>query len=113
MHKSRWTSVLVFAFATFLMGCGRSERIEKVLATKDDFELCDKLFVRLTDHYGKDFDISKCKEKDQVVILVWHASGIIDNGGFQYLFEGDFKGDPDFKRTADAFQIIGAKNCAE
>lgn len=87
--------------------------IDKLLATQDDFELCDKLFLRLVERYGNDFDVSKCKEKDQVVLLVWHASGIIDNGGFQYLFEGNFKGDPHFAKTAAAFKTIKATKCAE
>lgn len=87
--------------------------IEKLLATQDDFELCDQLFLRLVDRYGEDFDVSKCQEKEQVVVLVWHASGIIDNGGFQYLFEGNFKGDPHFAKTAAAFKTIKAAKCAE
>ncbi len=106
--------LIFFGVTCVMTGCGgRSVNIEKLLNTQDDFELCDQLFVRLTEHYGKDFDISKCKEKDQVVILVWHATGIIDNGGFQYLFEGNFKGDPHYARTADAFKTIQAKKCAE
>lgn len=90
-----------------------SADVNEVLDTKDDFELCDELFKLMIKHYGEDFDVSKCKEKDQPVILVWHASGIIDNGGFQYLFEGDFKGDPFFARTAAAFKTIKATKCAE
>jgi Domain of unknown function (DUF4375) len=50
---------------------------------------------------------------DQPVLLVWHASGMIDNGGFQYLFEGNFKGDPHFAKTAAAFHTIKAAKCAE
>jgi hypothetical protein len=45
--------------------------------------------------------------------MVWHASGIIDNGGFQYLFEGHFKGDPYFAKTAAAFKSVKAWTCAE
>jgi hypothetical protein len=42
------------------------------------------------------------------VVLVVHAHGIIGNGGFQYLFEGDFPGDPEFLHTRQAFKTIGA-----
>ena len=106
------------AFVTTILliaGCNRtmSADVNKVLDTKDDFELCDELFKLMIKHYGEDFDVSKCKEKDQPVILVWHASGIIDNGGFQYLFEGNFKGDPYFAKTAAAFKTIKASKCAE
>jgi hypothetical protein len=90
-----------------------STDINKVLAIKDDFELCNELFKLMINHYGEDFDVSKCKEKDKPVILVWHASGIIGNGGFQYLFEGNFEGDPYFAMTSAAFKTIKASKCAE
>jgi hypothetical protein len=108
-------SIVLLATVPLLAGCNRSKSadVNKVLDTKDDFELCDELFKLMIKHYGEDFDVSKCKEKDQPVILVWHASGIIDNGGFQYLFEGNFKGDPQFAKTAAAFKTIKASKCAE
>ena len=98
-----------------LTGCNRamSGDIDKLLKTEDDFELCDQLYMRMLKHYGDDVDVSKCKEKDQVVILVWQASGFIGDGGFQYLFEHDFKDDPDFAKTAAAFKTIKAAKCAE
>ncbi len=37
-------------------------------------------------------------------MLVWHSSGIIDNGGFEYLFVGEFPGDPDYHITAEAYK---------
>jgi hypothetical protein len=88
--------------------------IGKILRTKDDFSLCNKLYARLVEHYGgDDFDVSSCADEHQVVILAWQATGIIDNGGFRYLFEGYFKGDPYFERTAAAFNSIKASLCAE
>lgn len=98
----------------FLTGCNRAmpTDVNKVLETSDDFVLCDEIFKLMIKYYGEDFDVSKCKEKDQSVILVWHASGIVDNGGFQYLFEGNFKGDPHFAKTAAVFKIIKASKCA-
>jgi hypothetical protein len=42
------------------------------------------------------------------VRLVWHSAGLIENGGFHYLFEGDFRGDPGFVYTAAAYHRIGA-----
>ena len=112
----RYACLLGFLTAVFtLTGCKRamSDDIDKLLKTEDDFELCDELFKRMLKYYGDDLDVSKCKEKDQPVILVWHASGIIDDGGFQFLFEGDFKGDPYFAKTAAAFKTIKAAKCAE
>ncbi|MFO0936977.1 MAG: DUF4375 domain-containing protein [Gemmataceae bacterium] len=108
---------LVFFATTSLLlpGCSRTKSadLNKVLDTKDDFELCDELFKLMIQHYGEDFDVSKCNENDQTVILVWHATGIIDNGGFQFLFEGNLNGDLFFTRTVAAFKTIKAFKCAE
>jgi hypothetical protein len=48
-----------------------------------------------------------------VVLLAWHAMGIIDNGGFQYLFEGSFEVDPGIGKTAAVFTRIDSRPCAE
>ena len=87
-------------------------KIDTLLKSKDDNSLCDALFAALVAHYGGDLDISKCKQSDQVVLLAWNATGIIDNGGFQYLLESKFKGDPHFTRTAAAYKAIKADKCA-
>jgi hypothetical protein len=87
--------------------------IERLLETPDDFELCDQLFLRIVAHYGDPVDVSKCKVAERVVLLVWQTYGIVDNGGFQYLFEGTYRGDPHFAKTATAFQAIPARKCAE
>jgi hypothetical protein len=34
-----------------------------------------------------------------VIMLVWHSCGIIGHGGFEYLFAGEFPGDPDYRIT--------------
>jgi hypothetical protein len=98
-----------------LTGCKptMSAGVNRVLDIEDDFELCNELFKLMIKRYGEGLDVSKYDVKDQPVILVWHASGIIDNGGFQYLFEGNFKGDPYFAKTAAAFKTIKASKCAE
>jgi hypothetical protein len=44
---------------------------------------------------------------------VWHVAGIVGNGGFRYLFEGNLQGDPYFALTAEAFQAVGCKKAAE
>jgi hypothetical protein len=94
--------------------------IEKLLLIENDSELCSEVFDRLLEHYGVDLsceeiDVTKLKGADRVVMLVCQASGIIGNGGFRYLFEGDgnLKGDPYFAETAQSFKTIKAKKCAE
>jgi hypothetical protein len=83
------------------------------LATEADGDLCDAQFIAIVDHYGGDLKVNELPVPHRTVLLVWHAMGIIDNGGFQYLFEGDFSGDPGFTLTADAFEEIGCVSAAE
>lgn len=72
-----------------------------------DFDLVDATFVKIGDRYGHWVDGSQYTPEERVIMLVWHSSGIIDNGGFEYLFSGDFDGDPDFKITAEAYKTVG------
>ena len=44
---------------------------------------------------------------ERVIMLVWHVSGIIGNGGFEYLFAGEIPGDPDFRICAEACKTAG------
>jgi len=91
-----------------------AKSLRKLLSEPNDFKLCNGLFLRIYEHHGQEtIDVSEISAEERVVFLVWHASGIIDNGGFRYLFEGDFKGDPDFALTAEAFRATGCKEAAE
>ena len=94
-----------------LLGCSGS-RTDEILANDDDFELCDGLFMEILDYYGSDMRADDMPESPRNVLLVWHSMGIIDNGGFEYLFEGDFEGDPGFKLTLGAFETIGSDAAA-
>lgn len=53
-------------------------------------------------------DLSKLPEPLQTVVLVTHAQGMIDNGGFRYLFETDQPGQPLYSVYSDAYRRIGA-----
>jgi hypothetical protein len=90
-----------------------AKSLQQLLAEADDFDLCNGVFTRLVAWHGDDIDASALGEQERVVLLVWHVSGIIGNGGFRYLFEGDLKGDPDFALTAEAFRATGCKQAAE
>jgi hypothetical protein len=83
-----------------------------VLDMQDDFKLCDQVFGRLCDSC-KQIDVESCSELERIVRLVWHSAGLIENGGFHYLFEGDFRGDPGFVYTAAAYHRIGALRAYE
>jgi hypothetical protein len=78
-----------------------------LLADAGDFDLVNGTFVKIGDRYGHWVDASQYTAEERVIMLVWHSSGIIDNGGFEYLFSGDFDGDPEFRITADAYRIAG------
>jgi len=82
--------------------------IDELLAQEDDFELCDGVFGCFAD-LNNSIEVESYTEEQRIVTLVWHASGIIGNGGFEYLFEGEFNGDPGFIYTAAAFATIGAR----
>ena len=74
---------------------------------QDDSKLCDELFGRFAE-FSNEIDVDSHSELERIVTLVRHSSGLIGNGGFHYLFEGDFRGDPGFVYTAAAYQRIGA-----
>jgi hypothetical protein len=65
-------------------------------------------FDKVLQHYGKDLDPSKIPVVHRNLLLTYHAHGIICNGGFPYLFEGNFSSDPEFLLTRQAFKEINA-----
>lgn len=79
-----------------------------LLSIADDKELCDAVFDRFAD-FCNVIDVEECSEEERVVTLVWQASGILENGGFEYLLAGEFNGDEEFVQTAEAFRVIGAR----
>jgi len=81
--------------------------LDSILSSTDDSELCDAVFSRFAELNNR-INVDSYTEEERVVTLVLHATGIIGNGGFQYLFEGEFNGDPGYIHTAAAFETIGA-----
>jgi hypothetical protein len=72
-----------------------------------DFELIDRVFCALADKkdaHGPD----SIDEIEQVVLRVWHASGIIGNGGFRYFFECGLP----LSATAEDYARIGVDRAA-
>lgn len=80
---------------------------QTLLNEANDFDLVNGTFVKIGDRYGHWVDAAEYTPEERVIMLVWHSSGIIDNGGFEYLFSGNFDGDPDFKMTAEAHREAG------
>jgi hypothetical protein len=51
--------------------------------------------------------------RERTIVVVYAAQGVIDNGGFQYLFESDFPGCPPYSLIVSAYRRIGAREAAE
>jgi hypothetical protein len=71
-----------------------------------DFQLVDGVFCRLADRETAGPDA--INDIEQVVLLVWHAEGIIGNGGFHYFFECGLP----LRATAQAYTRIGVQPAA-
>ncbi len=53
-------------------------------------------------------DPSKLDLPKQTVSVLYSVQAIIDNGGFQYLFENDFPFNPPYSQFVDAYRRIGS-----
>jgi hypothetical protein len=96
-----------------LAGCWNATETAVEIDTHGDDQvterdLADETFSAIFKRYGESMNPAKIPEEHRTVALVYHTHGIIGNGGFQYLFEGDFPGDPEFLLTRQAFKTIGA-----
>ncbi|HEX4143895.1 MAG TPA: DUF4375 domain-containing protein [Pirellulales bacterium] len=78
-----------------------------LLAEAGDGALVDGTFYKIGERYGHWVDVTQYSPEEKVIMLVWHSSAIIDNGGFEYLFAVEFDGDPDFHLTAEAYKTAG------
>ncbi|HEX4147190.1 MAG TPA: DUF4375 domain-containing protein [Pirellulales bacterium] len=78
-----------------------------LLAEAGDCDLVDGTFHKIGERYGHWIDATQYSPDEQVIMLVWHSSAVIDNGGFEYLFAVEFDGDPDFHLTAEAYKTAG------
>ena len=73
-----------------------------------DFNLISIFLTKVEDKEKKCGSHSLTVE-ERVVSLIWGASGIIENGGFQYFYEQEF----DAEAVATAYEKIGCNKCAE
>ena len=82
------------------------DSFRELLQEKDDEKLCSEVCnVVHRERSGDAFDENQA---DLCLLLVWIASGILDNGGFQYLMEGDFPPtDHKLVNSRKAFEVVG------
>jgi hypothetical protein len=72
-----------------------------------DFALCNEACKRIVNKYPDTVTPSELSGEERVVVVVWTVRGIVENGGFRYLFESALPGDPKFEHTLAAFETLG------
>ncbi len=77
-----------------------------------DRDLCGRTFDGICQFHGEPLNLSNLRVEERNVVVVESARGLIGNGGFNYLFEGDFSAD-DYRWMAQAFETIGAASAAQ
>lgn len=80
--------------------------------TTENFNLCDSFYLALESKYPTIDVETVIPPWERTVLLVWGASGVIDNGGFEFLFECHFEFDPIFENTVTSFNEIGCHQAA-
>jgi hypothetical protein len=73
------------------------------------FEFCNDVFLLYSD-INNSIDVARMSEHERVIVLAWHFGGIIDNGGFGYLYSANIRGDPHYRYTANAFKTLGCNH---
>jgi len=74
---------------------------------ENDFEFVNNTFKALAERKQQRGETS-IDDIERVVLLVWHASGIIENGGFRYFFECNLP----LRQTSEAYSRIGVEEVA-
>jgi hypothetical protein len=81
---------------------------------EDDFRLCNSMYESIISRSEKTSPpATDFSEGERVVVLVWYVMGVIDNGGFHYLFESALPGDPYYYSTLEAYKQIGCDSAVE
>jgi hypothetical protein len=89
-----------------------TETSGEILAKSDDSALCNAIFVRILAVHGSVPDVGEMNAAVRTAFLVWHTSGVIGNGGFRYLFESDYPGDPNYEKAKEAYETIGCNEAS-
>jgi hypothetical protein len=72
-------------------------------------EVSEHAFARLEEFGG---EIERLPLHARVLVIVYSAQGIIDNGGLEYFFESNFPSNPPYSFFTDAYLQIGAFDAA-
>lgn len=118
----RYCFGFVAVASAFALGCTQPNyttdrmteaKVRILLAETDDFVLSDGVYCAAADLTNNRVDFESENEPLRTVSMVWLASGVVDNGGFQYLLEYECGNDRELHLIADAFRRIEAKRCAQ
>ncbi|EMI41106.1 DUF4375 domain-containing protein [Rhodopirellula sp. SWK7] len=96
-----------------LAGMGMGQTFSELVADVNDFNVANGFFGLIDGPHHGEFNASFYRSIEQPIMLTWHANGIIGNGGFAYLFEAEWPGDPDYELTIDAHRAIGCDSQVE
>lgn len=86
--------------------------LSDVLATEDDFDLCNGLFTLLLAHHGEAFDPAAVPLEHRTVLLVWLTTSVIASKGFNGFFAADLPVDPDYAHMREAYEVVGCEPAA-
>jgi hypothetical protein len=51
------------------------------------WRLCNSTWARIVRRYGENANATDFDPTERPVVLVWTVTGIVGNGGFEYLFD--------------------------
>ena len=81
--------------------------IDELLSESNDFDLTEGVLCLIIRPHGAQwFDVSLYTPLERPIVLVSHASEIIDHGGFESLFRADWDGDPYYTQTLEAHRRL-------
>jgi hypothetical protein len=77
------------------------------------WELCNSAWRGIVDQHGDAARATDFAAHERVVVLVWTVMGIVDNGGFEYLFSSELPGDPGYRLSLAALRTIRCHGAAD
>jgi hypothetical protein len=83
--------------------------LRRLLVSPDDFQLINGLYLRIDCDGSDPEEIGRLPTELRVLSQIWGSGGLIDNGGFAYLFTGDVA---DLEELPSALATIGADRAA-
>ncbi|KPC49929.1 DMP19 family protein [Amantichitinum ursilacus] len=80
----------------------------------DEYAVLDlayqKILAKLPSSKGTPLQLEECLRN---FMLVYHAQGILDNGGVEFMMSAAFPGGVQYLDVADAYEFVGLKREAE